>query len=191
MIINPQIVYGSWKEGYALDFHVLYSNFLGNNEFGHPEFDTKRTEIGELMYALKYKGDLNALDKIVDCAIGFLTSWLGGKGIKYIVPAPFSSDRAVQPVMQIAKNIAEKCDKIYRDDFFCKTKTPSSKDGNKEIEIKTLKREVINGSVLLIDDLFDTGATLNACVKALQEDLNVSTIYVLCMTKTRRKIISI
>jgi len=52
--INPKIITGCWTEGFALDFHTLSSEFIGDDEYGHPQFDTKRSEIGELLYRLKY-----------------------------------------------------------------------------------------------------------------------------------------
>ena len=39
--------------GFALDFHTFSSTFIGYNAFGHPEFETRRPPIGELLYNLK------------------------------------------------------------------------------------------------------------------------------------------
>jgi competence protein ComFC len=47
---SPKKLKGPWEDGYALDIHTISSEFIGHNEFGHPQFDTKRTEIGELLY---------------------------------------------------------------------------------------------------------------------------------------------
>lgn len=55
---------GSWKEGYVLDYHTKGSDFLGYDEYGHPRFHTVRTEVGELLYRLKYKGRKDALDEL-------------------------------------------------------------------------------------------------------------------------------
>lgn len=48
---------GNWAKGFALGLHTLSSKYLGEDEFGHKHFDTIRTEIGELVYQLKYKKD--------------------------------------------------------------------------------------------------------------------------------------
>ena len=54
---NPVKIEGLWKEGFALDVHTLSSDYLGDDEFGHAIFRTTRTELGELLYRLRYQGD--------------------------------------------------------------------------------------------------------------------------------------
>jgi predicted amidophosphoribosyltransferase len=44
-----------------------------------------------------------------------------------------------------------------------------------------------NKRVLLIDDLFRSGETLNASIRTLKEQGKVNDIYVLAITKTRTK----
>lgn len=57
---------GNWKKGIAYDLHTLSGEFLGQDEYGHDQFETKRSEMGELIYLLKYRGDVSAVGKIVD-----------------------------------------------------------------------------------------------------------------------------
>lgn len=54
-----------WIEGYAFSVHTLYSIYVGENEYGHPTYDTKRTQMGELVYQLKYKQDISVLPQII------------------------------------------------------------------------------------------------------------------------------
>jgi len=70
--INPQKLYGIWTEGFALDFHTLSSELVDYDQLGNPRFETKRSEIGELLYNLKYKNALNTADKIITSALSFL-----------------------------------------------------------------------------------------------------------------------
>ena len=50
-------------DGYVLERqHTLTSEFLGHDSFGNPQFDTKRTELGELVFRLKNRNDKNTLD---------------------------------------------------------------------------------------------------------------------------------
>ena len=55
MTINPIRLVGNWTEGYSMDVHTIRSIYLGVDEYGHSKYDTTRSEIGELLYQLKYK----------------------------------------------------------------------------------------------------------------------------------------
>ena len=66
---------GAWRQGYVLDYHTVSSEFLGYDEFGTPMFDTKRTEVGELLYQLKYRRNVEALEALVEVAAKFVKSW--------------------------------------------------------------------------------------------------------------------
>jgi hypothetical protein len=70
--IHPKEITGSWDRGYVLDVHTISSTMIGYNEFGHPEFDTVRSPLGELVYRLKYKGDKGAIPSIVEAITGFM-----------------------------------------------------------------------------------------------------------------------
>jgi hypothetical protein len=45
---------------------------VGYDEYGHPRFDTVRTEAGELLYRLKYKGQMDALEELVTVSAAFI-----------------------------------------------------------------------------------------------------------------------
>ena len=47
--MNPKRIVGNWISGYALDVHTISSTYMGTNEFGYDVFDTKRSELGELL----------------------------------------------------------------------------------------------------------------------------------------------
>ncbi len=48
MDIHPKEIKGSWDQGFVLDVHTISSTMIGYNEFGHPEFDTVRSQLGNL-----------------------------------------------------------------------------------------------------------------------------------------------
>src|SRR4051794_38037873 len=60
MKIDPVQVQGAWRLGWALDVHTTSSEFLGYDQNGHPQFDTTRSPLGELLYQLKYRSKQTA-----------------------------------------------------------------------------------------------------------------------------------
>lgn len=103
--IDPMKLPGPWADGYVLERqHTLTSEFLGHDSFGNPQFDTKRTELGELVFRLKNRNDKNTLDPIAETALQFIKCW--APPFDLIVPVPPSRKRlAYQPVVEIAKAI--------------------------------------------------------------------------------------
>jgi hypothetical protein len=83
---NPRKIYGSWSDGYVLDLHSTGSTYIGDNEFGHPQFETNRTEIGELLFRLKYRADEKAANELVEAASSFIRKWAVKPSIIVAVP---------------------------------------------------------------------------------------------------------
>jgi hypothetical protein len=77
---------GRWREGYALDVHTVSSVYLGEDEFGQPQFDTKRSPSGELLFRLKYQRDESALAPLIEAAVSCLAGWR--PGIDLVAPVP-------------------------------------------------------------------------------------------------------
>jgi predicted amidophosphoribosyltransferase len=191
--LHPIKLTGSWQEGFALDMHSISSTFLGYDEYGHQVFDTQRSPIGELLYQLKYKADKTALKEIVAVASNFLvTDWK--ISVDAIVPVPPSkTDRPFQPVVVIAKGISTSLQISYLDALVKTKGTPELKnifDYQRRSEL--LKDafvirgpEVKGKNILLFDDLFRSGATLNAITQVLYDIGKVKRVYVLSLTKTR------
>jgi predicted amidophosphoribosyltransferase len=86
-----------------LDYHTLSSAYLGDDEYGHPMFDTKRSEVGEFLYRLKYRLDESALDELEEVIVSFVRDWNPGATI--ILPVPPSRVRALQPVSLLADRL--------------------------------------------------------------------------------------
>lgn len=72
--INPQKIVGKWHAGVALDFHTLSSIPNGQDDYGHPKFETLRPELGQLLYRLKYHNDRSAAPEIILTAATFIKS---------------------------------------------------------------------------------------------------------------------
>lgn len=86
--INPIKLKGQWKDGYALDYHTLKSVFLGVDQWGHNQFETTRSKLGELVYQLKYNQNISVLDEIIDLISPFLKWWNISSKVNAIIPVP-------------------------------------------------------------------------------------------------------
>ena len=189
--IHPMRIPGRWKEGYVLDYHTTSSNFLGYDEYGHPQFDTVRTEVGELLYRLKYRRRKDALIGLVATSADFIRQW--APRVHVLVPVPPSKMRGIQPVIQLVNGLSEKLQLPLRD-VVERTESPKQLkdifDYNERIKLLEnayrVDAEVIRGkSLLLIDDLFRSGATLNAVTSALYDLGKASAVYAFAPTRTR------
>jgi len=191
--ISPQKLTGPWTVGYTLDVHTIQSDYIGDDEYGHPQFDTKRSEMGELLYRLKYRSDKSVISIIVETVVDFIhkQKWQ----VDLVVPVPPSrGSRTFQPVVVISKFIAKSLDVEFCGDCIIKVReTPELKniyDFNKRLEVLDKAYSVVRSKldsqrVLVIDDLYRSGATLNCVAKALTDKGNTKNIYTLTLTKSR------
>lgn len=102
--VHPRQIVGQWQKGYALDVHTLSSEMIGHNEYGHPQFSTTRSDLGELLFALKNRGKTSVVGEIVAAATAFLKVWR--PPVDLIVPVAPSTRRALQPVILLARNLS-------------------------------------------------------------------------------------
>ena len=185
---------GNWKRGLAFDVHTLSSTYLGVNEYGHDEWENTRSEIGELLYQLKYRADARKVRKIVK----LLDKIKGIESMDYIVPVPSTNKhRRIQPVVEIARSLGERRDVEVLEGVLCKRSGgPELKNVTDVEERESLLRDklyleeadVLEGAnVLVVDDLYRSGATLTVATELLYEQGGVNDVFVLTMTKTRSK----
>lgn len=185
---------GPWRDGYALDLHTISSVMIGHNEYGHPEFDTTYSEVGGLMHRLKYRSDKTALSELVETAVSFIRSW----GIEFtaIVPVPPTKVyRTFQPVLALATELANVFKAPLLKSAIRKAKQiPELKNLYDADERQKLLKgafegnpDVMNGQrILLVDDLYRSGATMNAITEVLLAS-GASEVYALAFTQTRTK----
>jgi predicted amidophosphoribosyltransferase len=115
--INPMKLPGPWTDGRVLDFHTVSSAWTGDPY----HYDTKRTELGDRVYGLKYGGASGLLTDVVDTAEMFAKDWK--PKVEYVVPAPPSRSRNSQPVVEIAKELASRLSLPVCEDALVKVET--------------------------------------------------------------------
>lgn len=191
METNPQRIEGKWDKGYALGLHTLSSAINPDGSF-----DTKRTEIGEALNRLKYHDDQSQIAPLAESAADFLEK-RDTTDIAAIIPVPPSDlSRRTQPVIEVAKALGKTAN--IKVDFAYLTKVKDT-PGLKGIDDPSERKKILKGAfgvsdgrykgraVLLFDDLFRSGSTLNEICDTLKSKGGVATIYVLTLTRTRVK----
>lgn len=191
MKVNLKKITGNWDEGYVLDKHTLKSVFLGNNEYGHPTFDTSRTEVGEATFQLKNRKDFSQVSALAEALAKHIYPKFTNVG--FIVPMPASTARTPQPVTELAHTLGTIVGKPVFDQLLLKT---ASGQSMKDLATKAEKLDAIGESFsvhdeiagegpwncLLVDDLFHTGASMEKACTVLKAYPKVRNIYVASLT---------
>jgi competence protein ComFC len=189
--IKPIKIEGRWNSGVALDLHTTGSTPIGYNEFGHMQFDTVRPEIAELLYRLKNRTDKDAAGPIIETAANFLAAHRDK--FDSIVPVPPSHQRPLQPVIVLAEGIGAalgvpvlSCITTTRPTTQLKNVTDPEErkkqvDGLYQVDATQTRGR----SILLFDDLFRSGTTMNAITDELLGPGQAAVVRAITITKTR------
>lgn len=183
-------ILGKWRKGFALDIHTISSTPIGHNEHGHMQFETIRSEIGELLYKLKNKEDQSVVPEIVAAAVEALKPSLSKFDV--LVPVPPSTQRTVQPVTLLADAIGKGLNIPVVRAVTKVKETPQLKN----IYDLDERAKLLNGAfkvdqsiagkrVLLFDDLYRSGATMNTITEALIDDGKAADVMAFAITRTR------
>lgn len=194
MRINIRSIAGNWDKGYALDKHVLSSVYIGDNGYGHPQFDTTRSEVGEALFQLKYRQDWSKVGPLAAEIGNCILPLLGKVGL--VIPMPASHTRPRQPVQEIALELGNLTGIPVFEGIV--VKIPDASGGQQLKNLKTKEEKVAalqgrflirdgignNGcwSALVVDDLFDTGASMEAVCAALRTYSKINKVYVAALT---------
>ncbi|AYU91673.1 MULTISPECIES: ComF family protein [Serratia] len=189
MQVQVRKLEGSWDLGYALHKHTLSSVYLGDDEYGHPRFDNTRSEPGEALYQLKYRGDWNQIAPLAAQIQATLLPLFGKIGL--IIPMPASTTRARQPVDELAAELGRITGIPVLNNVVVKAPAPQGAPQLKNLHSREEKDAALQGmfsinpcitndgrwDALLLDDLFDTGATMDAVCKALRTYNKINRVY--------------
>ena len=176
---HPRPLVGPWQCGWSLGYH---SRFTGG--------DWSRSSVGDLAYRLKYNCDTSVLPALVELALALMKSQpIIGK-MDFIVPVPFSTERKINPVQAFCEALAGKLEKPLHA-LVTKTRTTRPQKEMKTLAQKrsnvagafSLHGEVRNKHILLVDDLFDSGATLEEITRLLLRS-GAARVNVLTLTRS-------
>jgi predicted amidophosphoribosyltransferase len=177
-----------------VDKHTLSSKFVGHYESGRPKFDTTYTEVGQALFLLKYRDDYSQVKTLAKAMVRHIAPRFENIGL--VVPAPASTNRQRQPVSELAKAVAERLDVPYFDNLVVKSAVAVNSGSLKNMNTKAEKVAALTGrlvlnkgietkgtwNALIIDDLFHTGATMEATCDTLSGYSKVGNIYVAALT---------
>ena len=155
------------------------------------QFDTVRPAIAELLYRLKYRNDQSAAADIIDTSVSFLAP--AQLRFDLLVPVPPSTPRAVQPVIVLATGIGAalnipvvNCVCMTRPTHQLKSVTdPDERRAYLDGLYAVLVDHTRGKNILLFDDLFRSGATMNAITQVLLGAGEAASVRALTVTKTR------
>lgn len=185
-------VHGNWEDGYVLDRHTIHSEIVGHNSSGYPIWDNTRSEVGEAIYQLKYQGNDEGVDELAETMAEMIDEQFGE--VDAIIPLPPSKARAVQPVSLLANAVADELGIDCIEDLLVKNGTTRQM---KDLSSKEERMEALLGcfsvidnlddvhDIVLLDDLFSSGSTMEAATLVLREYDKIDNIYVAAFTKTR------
>jgi predicted amidophosphoribosyltransferase len=185
-------IHGNWNLGYVLDKHSISSVPIGEDAYGHMRFETIRTEVGEALYQLKYQRDWSQVDSLAGVLATALYPRFQNVGL--VIPMVASAVRDRQPVTEIARALGKIVSLTCFDNLLLKS--PNNKP-LKNLTTKAEKVEALQGTLsvneaairnkgkwnaLLVDDLYDTGASLEAACTVLRGYAKIGKIYVAALT---------
>lgn len=195
LAINPRVLRGPWQEGFALDVHTTTSTLVGYDERGRTVFSTKRSEVGDMLYRLKYMGERRAIGPLAVTAAEFLArqSW----DLDVVIPIPPSRRRYLQPVVAVGREVGRLRGLTVLEDAVGKVKgtreLKNIADWGERSEVLASAYSVDTPRtrgmrVLLFDDLYRSGATASVVTNLLLTSGEAERVFLLTLTETTRKV---
>jgi predicted amidophosphoribosyltransferase len=194
MKVDVKPIIGNWDRGYTLDKHKIRSVPIGPNEQGHMQFDTLRTDVGQALYELKY-GQKDASRAAPLARAIFENIYPLLKNVAAIVPMAASTTRPNQPVHLVCGHLAQMTGLNWYNNFL--VKAPGGKS-LKDVQGREARIAAIAGTlsisgripgdapqnILVVDDLYQTGASIEAACAVLATYEKIGSIYVAALTRS-------
>ncbi len=173
---------GPWRVGFALDF---------NSKFAGARWE--RTELGELVYRFKYGNESAAADAIAARLADLIRAHAEMK-TNLVIPIPSTKkERPYDPVPLLARALGKQIGIAVNETTLVKTRATelqktmtnlAQKQANVQGAFRVADANAVRGKhVLLLDDFFDSGATLAEATRVVQA-AGAAEVYVLTVTKT-------
>lgn len=191
MKVSLRQIEGPWASGHVLDKELLSSVYRGDDAAGQPQMAHTRTEVGEATYRLKHRSDASQAAALAQALRDHVCPRIGPIG--FIVPMPPARERPWQPVNAVARALALQMRlPVFERLLIRAPMVRSLQDlATKEEKLHALAHafslhdEIRNQGlwdVLLIDDLYDSGATLEAASVALRKYRKINHLHVAALT---------
>jgi ATP-dependent DNA helicase RecQ len=179
---GPVILPGPWPAGIALSRHSL-------------DGDEGRTDVGDLLGRFKYAGERRLARPLAEALALVLRRTGGFDGIDLILHVPATTRRLrVPPTCDLGRHLAKElrvgflpgiidctCVLAHQKDIV----HSEGKRANVEGAFRVRRTEFIgNRKLLLVDDVFDSGATLEEIWRVLMQ-AGAQEVVVATITKTR------
>ncbi len=177
---HTRALYGPWRAGFALDFHTRFDGDVAN-----------RGVIGDLVFRYKYRDERELARELATRWAELLRAQNSLPKFDAVILVPPSTPREFDPVGNLARALAEELKLNVLFGVLVKTRaTKQQKEmialAQKQANVRgafALKGDVRGKHILLVDDLYDSGATLQEAARVLQRG-GVASIVVLTLTKT-------
>jgi competence protein ComFC len=176
---HPRPLTGPWHTGWSLGIH---SRFSGS--------DWSRSGVGDLTYRLKYDGDISVLPALVQQTLELIQVQPDLSKVDIILPVPSSTQRKVNPVLVYCEALALKLN-LPVQSLVSKNRATQPQKEMRTLPQKranvagafVLGGDVSNKRILLVDDLFDSGATIEEITRLLTQR-GAARVNVLTLTRT-------
>jgi len=180
---DPVALPGPWLRGFALGMHSQDSN------------DGALTTAGDTLDRFKYRGQRSLVRVIASAMAQAMRGMPEYRGVQTVVHVPSVPRRAsVEPALDLAKALSKGLRVPCLPRFIARTRAVkpqkditswAEKQDNVRGAFRVRRPEFVRGrQVLLVDDVYDSGATLEEAYRALKE-AGAAEVVVATVTKTR------